>query len=94
MDRDEMALEISLRRGIELEEVEEVLEEEDLIELEELIACKKRKKIFTMAGLAVLAAGAATTLYILDKQEKIDIENTIKKYVDKIMKEKENMLKN
>ncbi len=93
MNREDMALEISLRRGIELEEVEEVLEEEDLIEIEELIACKRRKKIFTMVGMSVFLVGAAAVLCILDKQEKIDIESTVKKYVDKIIKEKESMIK-
>lgn len=28
--------------------------------------------------------GAAFTLYILDKKEKIDMQNTMKKYVEKI----------
>ncbi len=88
MNREDMALEISLRRGIDLEEVEDVLEEEDIIEIEEMIACKKRKKIIMAVGLSVLLAGATATLCILDKQEKIDIENTVKKYVDKMMKEK------
>ncbi|MDE6025582.1 MAG: hypothetical protein K2G45_09020 [Lachnospiraceae bacterium] len=83
MLRDEMAAEISMRRDIPMEEVEEVLDERERI-VEEECKCKKRKKcIVGTLLITFFLMGAACALYILDKKEKIDMELTIKKYVDK-----------
>ncbi len=83
MLRDEMAAEISMRRDIPMDEVEEVLEERDYI-VEEECRCKKRRKCIVGSLLITFfLMGAACALYILDKKEKIDMELTIKKYVDK-----------
>ncbi len=84
MLRDEMVAEISMRRDVPMETVEEVLEEQDTI-IDEECKCRKKKKCVTCICLTVFfMLGAAFTLYILDKKEKIDMQNTMKKYMDKI----------
>lgn len=89
MQRDDMILEISMRRDIPMEDVEEVLEEEDIIIAEER-KCKKKKKCIIMGvTFFLMLAGAAITLFVLDKKEKIDIEDTVKKYVKKYMDRKQ-----
>lgn len=89
MQRDDMILEISMRRDIPMEDVEEVLEEEDIIIAEER-KCKKKKKCIIMGvTFFLMLAGAVITLFVLDKKEKIDIEDTVKKYVKKYMDRKQ-----
>lgn len=84
MLREEMIAEISMKRDIPMEDVEEVLEEEDIIVAKE-IKCKKRKKCLCFCGITlVFLMGAAVALYILDKKQKIDIEEIIKKYSEKM----------
>lgn len=84
MLRDEMVAEISMRRDIPMETVEEVLEEQDEIFDEECKCRKKKKCIVSICLVTFFMMGAAFTLYILDKKEKIDMQNTMKKYVEKI----------
>lgn len=88
MERDEMILEISMRTDIPMEDVEEVLDQEDLIMAEELLCQKKKKCIVMTVIVTVFVLGAACALWMLDNKEKIDIEATVKKYVDKFTKEK------
>ncbi|MGN0151251.1 MAG: hypothetical protein ACI39Q_02150 [Wujia sp.] len=91
MVRDELISEISMRRDIPMEEVEEVLEEQDMI-LEEECRCKKKRKCRCfVATLIIFVAGMVVAMLFLDKKEKIslsDIEDmvksNVKKYVDKV----------
>ena len=89
MQRDDMILEISMRRDIPMEDVEEVLEEEDIIIAEERMCRKKKKCMFMGITIFLMLAGAAITLFVLDKKDKIDIEDTVKKYVKKYMDKKQ-----
>ncbi len=84
MLRDEMVAEISMRRDIPMETVEEVLEEQDEIFDEECKCRKKKKCIVSICLVTFFMMGAAFTLYILDKKEKIDMQKTMKKYMEKI----------
>lgn len=84
MLRDEMVAEISMRRDIPMETVEEVLEEQDEIFDEECKCRKKKKCIISICLVTFFMMGAAFTLYILDKKEKIDMQKTMKKYMEKI----------
>ena len=88
MEREDMIVEISMRTDIPMEDVEDVLDYQDIIETEELISCKKKKCIFMTILIVMFVLGVAVTLCVLDKKEKIDIEATVKKYVDKFAKEK------
>lgn len=97
MERDELIEEISRRKGIAMEEVAEVLDEEDAICLEEeekfikQMKCKKRRKKLCFFGtLTIFLAGAVCALCVLDKKEKIDIKQmedfvkeNVKSYVEK-----------
>ena len=84
MLRDEMIAEISMRRDIPMETIEEVLEEQDEIFEEGWKSRKKKKCIISISLVTFFVMGAAFTLYILDKKEKIDMQNTMKKYMEKI----------
>ncbi len=84
MTREDLITEISMRRDIPMEDVEEVLEEEDIILDEELKCCKRKKCIIMSALMVVFLMGATFAVYMLDKKEKIDVEAVIKKYTDKI----------
>ncbi len=91
MVRDELVSEISMRRDIPMEEVEEVLEEQDMILAEEASRKKKRKCKCFWSTVIIFIAGMAAAIVFLDKKEKIsldDIESMVKsnvrKYVDKI----------
>ena len=88
MEREDMIVEISMRTDIPMEDVEDVLDYQDIIEAEELMCCKKKKCIFMTILIVMFVLGVAVTLCVLDKKEKIDIEATVKKYVDKFAKEK------
>lgn len=88
MEREDMIVEISMRTDIPMEDVEDVLDYQDIIEAEELMSCKKKKCMFMTILIVMFVLGMAVTLCILDKKEKIDIEATVKKYVDKFTKEK------
>lgn len=86
MVRDELVSEISMRRDIPMETVEEVLDEQELILCEEEKRKKKRKCICVWSTIIVFLAGMAAAVLFLDKQEKIclsDIEDVIKKNVKK-----------
>jgi hypothetical protein len=85
MTRDEMVSEISMRRDIPLEDVEDVLEEEELIELEELCARQKkknRKKMCFWGTVIIFLAGAIVAIVVLDRKEKIDAENMLREYAE------------
>jgi hypothetical protein len=85
MTREEMVAEISMRRDIPLEDVEDVLEEKEFIELEELCAKQKkknRKKMCFFGTLLIFLAGAIAAVIILDRKEKIDAENMLKDYAE------------
>ncbi len=84
MTRDELITEISVRRGVSVEDVETVLEEEDIVIEEEKKACKKRRCIIFTIVMIIFLAGTAFSVYVLDKKEKIDVENAVKKYLEKI----------
>lgn len=98
MDRDELIEEISRRKGIPMEEVAEILDEEEAIYDEEAEAyfeeecCKrKKKKLCFFATVLVFLAGVVAALLILDKKEKISIEeldymvkDNVRKYMDKV----------
>lgn len=90
MMRDDLVVEISMRRDIPIEDVEEVLEEQDIILEEEARARKRKKAICLSVMMTVFALGAAAAVYILDKKQKIDMEQTIKKYTEKLSKALEN----
>lgn len=86
MEREDMIVEISMRTDIPMEDVEDVLDYQDIIEAEELMCCKKRKCVVVTVLMVMFMLGVVVTLLILDKKEKIDIEKTVKKYVDKFSK--------
>lgn len=86
MEREDMIVEISMRTDIPMEDVEDVLDYQDIIEAEELLCCKKKKCIIMTVLMVMFVLGAVVTLVILDKKEKIDIEKTVKRYVDKFSK--------
>lgn len=88
MEREDMIVEISMRTDIPMEDVEDVLDYQDIIEAEELMCCKKKKCIFMTILMVMFVLGAVVTLVILDQKEKIDIEKTVKKYVDKFSKDR------
>ena len=91
MDRDEIIAEISMRRDIPMEEVEEVLDEEDLLFAEYESKRKRKKRRFFLFTFLVFIAGAVAAVFYLDRQQKIDValikdtvEENVKKYADKI----------
>ncbi len=86
MEREDMIVEISMRTDIPMEDVEDVLDYQDIIEAEELLCCKKKKCVCMTVLMLMFVLGAVVTLCILDKKEKIDIEKTVKKYIDKFSK--------
>lgn len=92
MDREELISEISMRTSISMADVEEVLEQEDIIIEEDFKRREKKKKICTLATILVFLAGVVAALLVLDKKEKIDIDDiedmvkvNVKKYTDKCM---------
>ena len=91
MDRDEIIAEISMRRDIPMEEVEEVLDEEDLLFAEYESKRRRKKRRFFLFTFFVFLAGAVAAVFYLDRQQKIDVvlikdtvEENVKKYADKI----------
>lgn len=86
MLNEDLALEISMRSGIPLDDVEGVLEEEDLI-YEELDKKRRKKKmlVFLIFGF-VFVLGAFAACVILDKKQKLDMEELIKKYTQRLTK--------
>ncbi len=91
VDRDEIIAEISMRRDIPVEEVEEVLDEEDLLFAEYESKRRRKKRRFFLFTFLVFIAGAVAAVIYLDKQEKISVikirdavEENVKKYTDKI----------
>ena len=86
MLRDDMALEISMRRDIPMEDVEEVLDEECRI-LDEEKKCKKKKKFLVLTCVVTLfLLGAAASMYILDRKQKLDMDRFLENYADKFAK--------
>lgn len=86
MLREDLALEISMKKDIPMEDVEEVLAEEERIITEEKKA-KKKKKFMTITILVTFfLLGAAAAMYVLDKKHKIDVEQVLKNYADKLAK--------
>jgi len=99
MERDELIEEISRRKGIAMEEVAEILDEEDAICLEEeekfvqqMKKKKRRKKMCMLGTITIFLAGAVCALFVLDKKEKISmsdledmVKDNVKKYTDKYM---------
>lgn len=108
MERDELIEEISRRRGIAMEEVAEVLEEEDNICIEEeekyiqeLKKKKRRKKMCCVCTMFIFLSGAVFALLMLDKKEKINIKDiealvkeNVKKYADKMTEKVTEKVKN
>lgn len=87
MTRDDLITEISMRCDVPMEDVEEVLDEEDIILAEELKVCKKKRCMVMTIVMVIFLLGAAFAVYMLDKKEKINVEATVKKYMDKIKKQ-------
>lgn len=99
MERNELIEEISRRKGIAMEEVAEILDEEDAICLEEeekfvqqMKKKKRRKKMCMLGTITIFLAGAVCALFVLDKKEKISmsdledmVKDNVKKYTDKYM---------
>lgn len=82
MLKDELVAEISMRRDIPLEDVEEVLEEQEIILCEEARTKKKKRNICIFGTLAIFIAGMVAAVAILNKKQKINLEelvDTIKK---------------
>lgn len=90
MMRDDLVEQISMRRDIPIEDVEEVLDEQDAILCEEAKEKKRKRMVFVSVMMTVFILGAAAAVYILDKKQKIDMEQTIRKYADKLSKAIEN----
>ena len=91
LNRDEMISEISMRRDIPIEEVEEVLDEEDIIFMEYERKRRRKKRIVKFCTVIIFLAGAVAALLFLDAREKISLEQlqsmikeNVAKYVDKI----------
>ena len=84
MLREDLITEISMRTDIPINEVEEVLDHEDMIMDEELARCHKKKCMAMLIFSAIMIIGATVVVYILDRKEKIDVEKTVKKYVDQL----------
>ncbi|MBR1816190.1 MAG: hypothetical protein IJ763_05760 [Lachnospiraceae bacterium] len=89
---DELVSEISLRCDLPIDEVADVLDEEENIIEEERRYRKRKKHLYFLCFLLIVMMTAAVTICILDRQEKIDIENTVRKYLDKMEKLKEEYL--
>lgn len=85
MERDEMIAEISMRTDIPMEDVEAVIDEEEMIFVEKMACRKKKKRRCICVTMLVFIAGAVAAMFILDKKEKIDIEDIVKKNVKKYM---------
>ncbi len=73
MNRDELIAEISMRRDIPVDSVEEVLDEEDLIFAEYESKRKRKKRRFFLFTFLVFIAGAVAAVFYLDKKEKISV---------------------
>lgn len=86
MVREELIAEISMRRDIPMDDVEEVLDEQDVIFEEERQCKKKKRTIICIVMLFVMVLSSAAAVYILDRKQKIDMEEMLKKYIDKINK--------
>lgn len=82
MSRDEMVTEISMVTDIPFEDVEEVLDERDFIIAAERKQKKKKKCLLVTLLMAFFALGVASALVLLDKKDKVDIEATMRKYMD------------
>ena len=82
MVRDELISEISMRRDIPMDMVEEVLDEEDVIFLEEEKACKKKRCIILSVIMIILVAASVACVCIGNKKD-VDIEESVKNYVEK-----------
>ena len=86
MMEEDLALEISMRTNIPMDDVEEVLDEEYAI-YEEYEKKRKKKKLIGISIFSVIfMLGAITAAIILDRKQKIDMEEMIKKYTQKIAK--------
>lgn len=78
MLREDLIAEISMRRDIPMEDVEEVLEEEDFIFCEEALTKKKKRRICMLGAIVLFVAGAVAALAILRKKQAIDFEKMLK----------------
>lgn len=85
MTREELVSEISMRMDIPLEDVEDVLDEADVIKEECARKKKKKKRMCILITLVIFIAGAVSAILVLDKKEKIDAEELMKKYSDKLL---------
>ena len=94
MSREDMIAEISMRCDVPMEDVEDVLDEAECIELENKKRKKRRKKMCFMGAIILFMAGVASALYILDKKQKIDVEDAIKVYSEKMAKSISSMQEN
>ena len=81
---DEMVSEISMRCDLPVDEVADVLEEEENIIEEERRRRRRKKHLHFLCFLTVVAMTAAVTICVLDRQEKIDVEETVRRYLDKM----------
>lgn len=86
MLKEDMILEISMKKDIPMEDVEEVLDEEERILEEERKSKKKKKCLFITAMVSFFLLGAAAAMYILEKKQKINMEGFVKKFADKFAK--------
>lgn len=82
MLRDELISEISMRRDIPMEYVEEVLDEEDFIYAEEE-RCKKKKRCIVATIVTTIIVTAIVVACIVGKKKEIDVEKIVRKYIDK-----------
>lgn len=85
MCNDEMITEISMRCDIPMDTVEEVLDERECIIEEECRRIRRRKRAACSLMITFFMLGAGVVLYLLDKKEKIDMQLTMKNYMDKSM---------
>ncbi len=84
MMREDLAVEISMRTDVPIEDVEDVLEEQDNILEEERKEKGSKKCMIICSVMVVFLLGAVFTLMMLDKKEKIDMEKLIKKYTARL----------
>ncbi|MDD6328888.1 MAG: hypothetical protein Q4D54_03235 [Eubacteriales bacterium] len=77
MLKDELVAEISMRRDIPLEDVEEVLDEQEIILCAEAKAKKRKRNICIFGTIAIFVAGMVAALAILNKKQKINLEELV-----------------
>ena len=87
MLRDEMIAEISESTDTPINKVEDILDEEDCIIEEEYCAYRKKKCAIMTILIVIFLMGATVAVYVLDQKNKIDVEKSTRRYIDKLRRQ-------